>query len=314
MVKLRKARENRQSHLVTIGPREVETYGLGTGFWSDLYHRSMTVYWPVFFGTAALIFVILNAVFAFLYWLGDKPVANVADNLPLPLSLFYFSIETLATVGYGVMAPTTLAGHLVATLEIFVGMMFTATMTGLAFVRFSRPKAKILFADKMVIAGHGPRRTLMVRFGNGRAYAMNDTIARVNMLLVEFDENGKMYRRGVDLKLKRSDFPFFPLTLTLMHEIDEQSPLHGLGEDELRKKNPRIMLSISARDPELGAQVHASQGYQGADIAFGMRYADAVSWDGGDMSVADMDRISDVEPDTPSSTSLAARSDGVGVD
>ncbi len=101
MAKLRKKspKERRRSRRVTIGNYEVETRGLYAGFWTDLYHRAMTVYWPAFFGSAAAIFLALNAAFAFLYWLGDKPIANVADNLPLPLGLLYFSIETLATVG-----------------------------------------------------------------------------------------------------------------------------------------------------------------------------------------------------------------------
>jgi hypothetical protein len=110
----------RGRHLVRIGPREIETRGLTDSFWTDLYHRAMTVYWPVFFGTAAAIFVFLNAVFAFLYWLGNEPIANVAKNDPL--GFFYFSVETLATVGYGDMHPQTHYGHFIATMEIFTGM------------------------------------------------------------------------------------------------------------------------------------------------------------------------------------------------
>ena len=104
----------------------MESRGAPGGFWTDLYHRSMTVYWPVFFGSAALIFIVLNAIFGLLYWLGNEPIANVSPDLPLPLSLFYFSIETLATVGYGDMHPQTNYGHLVATVEIFTGMSFLA--------------------------------------------------------------------------------------------------------------------------------------------------------------------------------------------
>ena len=96
-------------HLIGISGREIETRGLADGFWTDLYHRSMTVNWPTFFGTAAAIFVFLNAVFAFLYWLGNEPIANVAANEPL--GFFYFSVETLATVGYGDMHPQTHYGH-----------------------------------------------------------------------------------------------------------------------------------------------------------------------------------------------------------
>jgi inward rectifier potassium channel len=142
LVTPKKSSKPARSHIIRIGSREMEARGAPGGFWTDLYHRSMTVYWPVFFGSAAAIFVVLNAVFALLYWLGDQPIANVSPTLPLPLSLFYFSIETLATVGYGDMHPQTNYGHLIATVEIFTGMSFLAVMTGLIFARFSRPRAR----------------------------------------------------------------------------------------------------------------------------------------------------------------------------
>ena len=111
--RVNKAPRKPRTRLVTIGDFEVETRGLTSGFWTDLYHRSMTVSWPIFFASAAVIFIVLNTVFAGFYMLGKNPVANVSDELPL--SLFYFSIETLATVGYGDMHPQTNYGHLVAT-------------------------------------------------------------------------------------------------------------------------------------------------------------------------------------------------------
>ena len=135
--------------LVRFGHREIETLGLSQGFWTDLYHRAMAVYWPVFFGSAATLFVALNAIFAFLYWLGHEPIANAEGNGPL--AYFYFSIETLATVGYGDMHPQTDYGHLIATVEIFTGMSFLAVMTGLIFARFSRPRARFVFANTAVI-------------------------------------------------------------------------------------------------------------------------------------------------------------------
>src|SRR6202007_906317 len=122
--------------------------------------------WPVFFATAGAIFVMLNAEFAFFYWLADRPIANVSDDLPL--SLFYFSIETLATVGYGDMHPQTNYGHLVATVEIFTGMSFLAVMTGLIFARFSRPRARFVFAQHPVVAVRQGQQTLMVRIANAR--------------------------------------------------------------------------------------------------------------------------------------------------
>ncbi len=139
----------------------------------------------MFFGTAAAIFVVLNAVFAFFYWLGDQPIANVSPDLPLPLSLFYFSIETLATVGYGDMHPQTNYGHLVATVEIFTGMCFLAVMTGLIFARFSRPRARFIFAKHPVVTMHQGQTTLMIRVANARNNTISQATARLWLFRLE---------------------------------------------------------------------------------------------------------------------------------
>jgi inward rectifier potassium channel len=147
--RLGRKRSEKKAQLVRLGQKEIETLGLSQRFWSDLYHHSMTVPWPVFFGFAAALFVAINAVFGLLYSLGHEPIANAAGNGPL--AYFYFSVETLATVGYGDMHPQSNYGHLVATIEIFTGMCFLAVMTGLIFARFSRPRARFIFANNAVI-------------------------------------------------------------------------------------------------------------------------------------------------------------------
>src|SRR6202046_3122024 len=166
MPRLRRRRSREKPQLVKLGQRDIETLGLGQGFWTDLYHRAMSVQWPVFFGSAAFLFVALNAVFAFLYSLGHEPIANASGSGPL--AYFYFSIETLATVGYGDMHPQTDYGHLIATIEIFTGMTFLAVMTGLIFARFSRPRARFVFADTAVITRHEGRQALMIRTATAR--------------------------------------------------------------------------------------------------------------------------------------------------
>src|SRR3974377_2211428 len=175
-------------HLVGISGREIEPRGLAEGFWTDLYHRSMTVSWPVFFGTAAAIFIFLNAVFAFLYWLGNEPVANVAGNEPL--GFFYFSVETLATVGYGDMHPQSHYGHFVATIEIFTGMSFLAVMTWLIFARFSRPRARFIFANHPVVTIHEGRPTLMIRIANERNNTISQAMARLWLIRMETTAEG----------------------------------------------------------------------------------------------------------------------------
>jgi inward rectifier potassium channel len=279
LAKLRKKlpKERPRLRRVTIGRLEVETRGLYTGFWTDLYHRAMTVYWPAFFGSAAAIFLALNAVFALLYWLGDKPIANVADNLPLPLSLFYFSIETLATVGYGDMHPQTNYGHLVATVEIFTGMSFLAVMTGLIFARFSRPRARFVFARHPVVAVRQGQKTLMIRIANARHNTISQATARLWLIREETTKEGDSIRRFYELILDRNEHPMFSLSWTLFHAIDETSPLYRLDHDELAAAEAALILNVSGVDDNSAQRLYARKLYSEENIRWQHRYVDITS-------------------------------------
>jgi inward rectifier potassium channel len=222
----------------------------------------MTVSWPVFFGSAAVLFAALNAVFGFLYSLGHDPIANAGQNGPL--AYFYFSIETLATVGYGDMHPQTNYGHLIATIEIFTGMSFLAVMTGLIFARFSRPRARFEFANKAVITNHEGRRTLMIRMANVRHNAISRANARLWLIRVERTKEGEQFRRFYELKLDRSDHPIFALSWTLFHVIDTDSPLHGLTVPDLADADALLVLNVSGLDDTSAQQLHARRTYSGA--------------------------------------------------
>ena len=275
------------------GATTLEKRGVSRWDLTDPYHFALTLTWAQFFAVLVLSYLALNALFASAYLMLPGSISNLPAGSPS--AAFFFSVETLATVGYGTMAPATFSGHVVASLEVFVGMMFTATMTGLAFVRLSKAKAKILFAEKIVIAEHNGVACLMIRIGNGRAYALTNAFANVIALVSQEDSEGQKFMNGVDLKLRRHAMPFFPLTWTLMHELEADSPLFGLSEATTSSFNLHLMLTIVAHDPALGAEVSAAQNYYLGDVAFGMRYADAVSSGLGGFSVADMRQISSVE-------------------
>ena len=277
MVKVTKRRIGRNSHLVTIGLREIETRGLGTGFWSDLYHRCMTVYWPVFFGSAAVIFVLLNAIYGFLYWLGDQPIANVSPDLPLPLSLFYFSIETLATVGYGDMHPQTNYGHLIATIEIFTGMTFLAVMTGLIFARFSRPRARFVFARHPVITTHQGMPALLIRIANARHNTISQATAQLWLFRLERTKEREDLRRFYELKLDRREHPMFSLSWTLIHLIDETSAFYGLTKDNFAGVEGALVLNVSGVDDSSAQRLYARYIYSEQDIRWHHRYRDITS-------------------------------------
>jgi inward rectifier potassium channel len=273
----------------------LEKLGVSRFDFNDPYHFALTLSWPEFFVVLVVAYLAINVIFALLYFAVPASISNLPPHSLL--DAFFFSVETLATVGYGYMVPATRYGHIIATVEIFTGMLFTATMTGLVFVRFSKPKAKIIFADRPVVTLHGECPTLMIRLGNGRANALSDAVARITALMVEDGPHGHHFR-PVDLKLTRADLPFFPSTWTLMHELDSSSPLHGLTRGAAWGEDLRMMLSITARDPSLGAQVYAAHAYRGSEVALGARYEDAVTWDGADRSVADMRKISEIQLET----------------
>jgi inward rectifier potassium channel len=273
--KLRRKRSEGKSQLLRFGHREIETLGLSQGFWGDLYHRSMTVYWPVFFGSAAAIFVALNAVFGFLYSLGHEPIANAAENGPL--AYFYFSIETLATVGYGDMHPQTNYGHLIATIEIFTGMSFLAVMTGLIFARFSRPRARFVFAKEAVITRHDGRPTLMIRLANARHNTVSRASARLWIIRAERTKEGDQLRRFYELKLDRSEHPMFVLSWMLFHVIDKDSPLHGVTASDLAEGDALLVLNVGGLDDSSAQQLYARHIYSWRDIRWHYRYKDIAS-------------------------------------
>jgi inward rectifier potassium channel len=261
---------------------------------SDPYHLALTVRWPTFVAGVFAAYGLINLVFAALYLAQPGCIANAR-----PGSIgdaFFFSIETLATVGYGVMAPANLYGHVVVSAEIITGIAFTAIMTGLIFVRFSKAKAKIVYADVAVVTRHNGRPTLMFRIGNARASVMTQLRVEANALVGETTAEGGRFRRLQELPLARSSIPVFPMVLLLMHEIDEHSPFAGLDEQALAQSNMTIILSLEARDPQLAAMVYDMKAYFARDIRPGMRFVDAVSQQDG-RTVADLRRISLIEPD-----------------
>jgi inward rectifier potassium channel len=195
------------------------------------------------------------------------------------------------------MAPGSLYGHIVAAVEIFCGMGFVAITAGPLFVRFSRPRARIRYADHAVVGTFNGQRTLMIRIANGRPHALTDAHARLTALFNEWSKEGQFYRRIYDLPLIRTHVPIFRLTWTLMHEITEKSPLYGYDEQSFREHVARIFLAIEARDPMLEARVYDTKDYAPEEVLFDRRYVDSVAIDRHGRTIADLTRIGWTEID-----------------
>jgi len=287
--------------IVKVGARQVVTEGIVRPIFHDLFHHFMTVSWPRLFATLATFFLVFDLLFGFLYYLVPGCIANL--NPPGFAGDFFFSVETLATVGYGEMHPETFYGHSVAMIEIFVGLMSLALITGLMFARFSRPQARFLFSKNAVVRPIAGKSTLMFRAANERQNVVQDASARLRMLRDEVTEEGYHIRRILDLPLLRSEHPMFALGWTLMHVIDDASPLSFENADSLSKSSVVFVLSVSGTDENTGQTLMARSEYSCEDIRWNSTFHDILEEAPDGTIHVDYSRFHDIEPlqdlDTP---------------
>src|SRR5437016_3868475 len=257
-----------KARVVRLGGREIViAEGVRLNFWADISHRCMTASWPSFIAGAALVFVAFNAIFALFYWIADQPISNVPGGAYI--DYLYFSIETLSTAGYGDMHPQTHYGHFVAAVELFTGIFSMSLMTGLIFARFSRPNARLLFADHPVISSHEGKPTLMIRFANERHDIIGNATARLWLLKNVVSMEGQSLRRFYELPLVQNEHPALALSWTLYHSLDEQSPLYGLNADDLAASEVSLVVVVSGYDVVAAQIVHAPTAYDYRDNRFG---------------------------------------------
>lgn len=298
------ARGRAKVRTVRLSNREIVLTNRPAGFWSDLHHHALTVGWPAFFAWAAATFLLFNIGFALLYSLGHEPIANIAQGNPL--GLLYFSIETLATVGYGDMHPQTDYGHLVATVEIFTGMSLMAVMTGLVFTRFSRPQARFVFARHPVVSAHDGVSTLMVRIANARGNMIAGATAKLWLVRDEVSLEGGHLRRFHQLHLQRHENPVFMLSWTLLHPIDAASPLAETSAEDLERDNAALIVTVVGVDESTTQQLMARHTWNYDDLRWGHRYVDMLTRDEDGRVRLDHRRFHDVEPvgTVPAATKL----------
>jgi inward rectifier potassium channel len=280
-----------------VAGRRIIAEGLERNVWSDLYFNAMTMSWPRFVATLAAAFVALNFVFAVIYDLGDAPIANAREGSLA--DLFFFSVETTSTVGYGDMHPQTIFGHVVATAENFTGLLLLAVMTGLVFARFSRPRARIIFAKYPVVTMHNGVTTLVFRMANARSNFITEATAKLWVLRPTVTEEGKRLIGFEQMRLLRSENPTFALSWTLFHPIDEQSLLFGQDEDTLAVSQMNFVVSIVGFDEASGQIVRARDVFAAQDVRFGQEYVDFVWIDEHGLRHIDYAKIDATAPVSP---------------
>ncbi len=283
----------RRSHTVRVGDTQIHAFGHRLGRLRDSYHLVLSFTWPQFYGALVIAFILVNLLFGTLYWLLPGSVVNARPNAFS--DYFFFSIETLATVGYGVMSPAGIPGHILASIEILTGMVGIALTTGLVFARFSKPTARILFSQRGVIRDFGGKRVLMLRMANERHNRIVEATARLSLVRSEIDAQGETFIRIHDLPLLRDRTPVFALTWTLIHPIDERSPLLDLDAAQLTQSRTRIVVSVTGHDETMASSVYAVREYASEDLVFDGRFVDVLRSTPEGGRVVDLTRFHDIE-------------------
>lgn len=273
------------------GPRVRRMRG-GAAGGLDLYHGLLTVRWSGFFGLLALSYAAFNMAFALLYLLAGDGIGNARPGSFA--DAFFFSVQTMATIGYGQMYPQSLAANLLVCLEVLLGMSGLALATGVIFARFSRPTARVLFSRIAVVAPYDGVQTLMFRAANQRRNQILEAQVSVSLLRDEQTGEGTAMRRFHDLALMRARTPMFGLTWVVMHRIDEISPLYRATAQTLAAESAEIVVTLIGLDATFAQTVHARHSYVAGDIVWNRRFADILHVDEDGRRIVDFRRFHDL--------------------
>jgi inward rectifier potassium channel len=277
--------------------------GLRRHWAGDLYHFLLTASWPQLLGMIVGTWLAANALFAVGYCLLGG-IENVEPGSYK--DAFFFSIQTMATIGYGKMAPVSLPAHLLVTAEALTGMLAQAMATGLIFAKFARPTARVLFSNVAVIAQRDGAPALMFRMANERANQIVEASLHVAVLRFERTKEGERIRKVTDLPLIRNNTPALNLTWTAIHAITPQSPLHGATPESLAACEAIILVTLMGTDETLAQTIHARTYYPHDRIRWNARFVDILANVTDTDSVVDYTKFHDVVPDGPAPVALVS--------
>jgi inward rectifier potassium channel len=269
------ANQSRQRFLNRDGSFNVVRDGLSPFASLSLYHSLLTITWPRFLGLVITFFLVTNSVFATLY--SSLGPGALLSNVPPPTTwhgkwfeAFFFSVHTFATIGYGNVSPAGMGANLLVVLETLVGLLGFALATGILFARFSRPTARLLFSDMAIIAPYRGITAFEFRITNARSNQLIEVRAQVQLSRLK---PGSASREFFPLKLERDKVTFFPLSWTIVHPIDETSPLWGVPQEQFLASDAEFLILLSGLDETFSQTVHARSSYKADEITWGVKFA-----------------------------------------
>lgn len=280
------------------GGPDIKTIGAERAFFGDAYFNLLHESWGSLLLQFLLGFLLFNLCFATLYAFDPSGLAIEGNEADVPRFWrdFFFSVHTLATIGYGNVYPVTMYANIVVVLEAMTGVLGFALTTGLAFARFARPTARVMFSDVTVVQPFEEVPTIMLRAVNQRHNLILEASARASLLREVVEADGTRMRRFFDLELVRNSNPMFALSWTIMHKITESSPLYGMTPEVVAASGDELIIVISGTDEAMAQTIYARTAYEAADIRWNMRFADILSLHPSGTRVLDYRKFHEVEP------------------
>jgi inward rectifier potassium channel len=289
-------RESRQRLLNRDGTFNIRRIGLGWLSSLAPYHQLLNISWPGFLVVATVIYFAFNLLFAlaFLACGPDALRGPGADMLGGRFArAFFFSVQTFATIGYGQIGPDGFAANMVVTIEALAGLIYQALATGLLFARFARPTASILFSRSAIIAPYRDGLSLQFRIANRRRNQIIELEAQVLFSSMQPDGRGGRVRRYARLPLERDKVTFFPLSWTIVHPIDEHSPLAGATFDDLLAREAEFLILLTGVDETFEQTVHTRSSYRAEELLWNVRFASMYVTDGESGVQVDISKLHD---------------------
>jgi inward rectifier potassium channel len=266
---------------------------LGERYFLDLYHHLLTSSWPSLLLQILAAFIVLNTIFALAYLfnggIDNARPGNFGD-------VFFFSVETMATIGYGRLSPITLPANIMMSLEALIGLMGLAMMTGLIFAKFSRPSARVRYSHYAVVSMRDGVLSLMFRMANMRSSQIVEATVHVVFARQEQTAEGESVRRFYDLRLTRYRNAIFSFSWTVVHPIDADSPLYGLTPAMVKASRAELTVSVTGIDEIVSQTVHSRHSYDAADIIWGARMVDIISRSPDGEFMIDYSHFNDIVP------------------
>ena len=278
--------------------------GLKRELLGDVYHLLLTTSWPRFFGLIATIYIAVNSLFAVAYMVGDHPLANAHEGSFI--DMFFFSIQTMSTIGYGSLSPQTLYANILVSVEALVGLLSTAMATGLLFAKFARPSSRVLFSRVAIMSTRDGKASLLFRMANERANQIVEAQLRLVLARTERTQEGEQIRRFYDLALVRSVNAIFALSWTAVHNITPDSALYGQTEESLRESDSEVIVSLIGFDETFSQTIHARYGYIADDLEWNVRFMDVISVDKDGRRTIDYTKFHTTVPMEPKPAAIAS--------